>query len=107
MTIHLITLICLAGIAACLIYRPQAPLPLTIAAAALAGILAINMLEWVAEPIFYRALGPQRQGGLLVSNALGALRLIKDVVRSAALGGLVWAVLAGRGIDFRAPIPHR
>lgn len=99
--------ICIAGIVACLVYRSHAPIPFTIAAAALAGMVALNMLEWTAEPVIYKTLGPQRQGGLLVSNALGALRLLTGVGRAAAIGGLIWAVLDGRGIDFRPPTPHR
>jgi hypothetical protein len=90
-----------AGIVACLLYRRQAPQPLTIAAIALAGLLAITMLESVAEPIFYRTLGPQQQGGLLVSNALGALKLLGTMVRLGAIAGLLVAVVTDRKIDFQ------
>jgi len=97
----MLTLISIAGIVACLVYLRQAPLPLTIAAAALAGLIAIGLLESVAEPIFYRTLGPQRQGGLLVSNALAFMGFLSGLVRAAAVAGLVYAVLAERRIDFR------
>jgi hypothetical protein len=97
----MVTLICIAGIAACLVYLRQAPVPLGIAAGALAAMIAIGLFEWVAEPIFYRTLGPQRQGGLLVSNAIGVMRFVSSLVRAAAIAGLVYAVLAERKIDFR------
>jgi hypothetical protein len=96
--ITLITYI--AGIAACLMYLRQAPGPLRIAAAALAGLLAITLFESAVVPIIYRTLGPQRQGGLLVHNALAVMGFFGSVIRAAAIGGLVWAVLTERKIDF-------
>jgi len=95
------TLVCIAGIVACLVYRRHAPQALSIAAASLAALVAINLMQTVAEPVIYRTLGPQRQGGLLVSNALGAFSFLTGVVRAAAMGGLILAVLADRRIDFQ------
>jgi hypothetical protein len=93
--------VCVAGLVACLVYRRHAPQALTIAAISLAALVAITLLQSFVEPIIYRTLGPQRQGGLLVSNALGAIGFLTGVVRAAALGGLIVAVLADRRIDFQ------
>jgi hypothetical protein len=97
----MVTLVSIAGIVACVLYRRQAPLPLTIAAAALAAIVAMALLEWIAEPMIYGAFGSARQGGLLVSNALGAMNLLLGAGRAAAVAGLICAVLAERKIDFQ------
>jgi hypothetical protein len=97
----MLTLIAIAGIAACLAYLRQAPRALAIAAASLTALVAVNLFQGIAEPIIYRSLGPQAQGGLLVSNALGVLGFFSGLVRAAAVGGLVAAVMIDRRIDFR------
>jgi hypothetical protein len=97
----MLTLVAIAGITACLAYLRQAPRALGIAAAALAALVAANVFQWIAEPLIYRTLGPQNQGGLLVSNALGVLSLLTGFVRALAVGGLIAAVFIDRPINFR------
>jgi hypothetical protein len=96
----MVTLICIAGIAFCLIYRDRAQRPLTIAAASLAGFLLIGLGERVVEPALYGLFGSRESGGLLVSNALGLWRGFASLVQAAALAGLLWAVACDRGISF-------
>lgn len=97
----MITLICIVGIVVCILYRRQAQMPLTIAAACLGVWVMMTIVELVAEPMIYGAFGSRPQGGLLVSNALRVVGFFISLVRAVAMGGLIWAVLAERRINFQ------
>lgn len=99
----MVTLVCLVGIGVCVAFRRQAPQPLTIGAAALAAWVLLALIESAAETAIYGAFGSRPQGGLLVSNALTFVGFLTGTGRAVALGGLIWAVLCDRKIDFQKP----
>ena len=95
----MLVLVCIAGIVLGLIYRERAERPITVMIVSLGALVLIDTMNGAIEMIVYRLFAAARGGGGIISDLLGLWGWVASALRAAAIGGLAFAALDGRGFE--------